>query len=124
MSDFGVAVAISESLDDRLTVPGEVLGTPTYMSPEQATGRFRLDAKTDQYSLACVVCEMLTGEPPFRHANPEAVIVRRLADEVPDVCAIRPDLPRPVADALCRALEWKGDRRFDSIAEFGEALAL
>ena len=124
VSDFGVAVAISESLDDRLTVPGEVLGTPTYMSPEQATGRFRLDAKTDQYSLACVVCEMLTGEPPFRHANPEAVIVRRLADESPDVCAIRPDVPRHVAEALRRALEWKTDRRFASIAEFGEALAV
>ncbi|MCZ6915984.1 MAG: serine/threonine-protein kinase [Gemmatimonadetes bacterium] len=122
VSDFGVAVAISASLDDRLTVPGEVLGTPTYMSPEQAIGRYQLDARTDQYSLACVICEMLTGEPPFRPANPEAIIVRRFTDDAPDMCALRPDVGRSVADALRTALEWKPDRRFGSIAEFRDAL--
>ena len=122
MMDFGVAVAIKESMDDRLTMPGEVLGTPTYMSPEQAMARYQLDNGTDIYSLACVVYEALTGQPPFVPADPQTIIVRRLADPAPAVRDARSEVSPEIEAALCKALAWKREDRFATAGEFGAAL--
>jgi serine/threonine-protein kinase len=124
VTDFGVAVAIKASMDDRLTVPGEVLGTPTYMSPEQAMGRYQLDGRTDIYSLGCVIYEMLIGEAPFRPSYPDAVIVRRLADEAPSPCMHRAEVPPQIDVAVCRALAWKPDDRFATAEKFRDALSV
>ena len=124
VTDFGVAVAIKASMDDRLTAPGEVLGTPTYMSPEQAMGRFQLDASTDIYSLGCVIYEMLIGSPPFRPAYPDAIIVRRLADEPPKAADFRPEVPTPIEAALCKSLGWKPAERFETAEQFRDELFL
>ena len=124
VTDFGVAVAIKASMDDRLTSPGEVLGTPTYMSPEQAIGRFQLDACTDIYSLGCVLFEMLIGAPPFRPAHPDAVIVRRLDDEVPKPRDFRPQVPADIDAAVCKSLGWKPEERFATAEEFRDALGV
>ncbi len=122
VTDFGVAVAIKASLDDRLTAPGEVLGTPTYMSPEQAMGRFQLDTRTDIYSLGCVIFEMLIGAPPFRPAHPDAIIVRRLTDDTPKACDFRPEVPAHIEAAVCKSLGWKPEERFATAQEFQDAL--
>ncbi len=122
VADFGVAVAIKASMDERLTIPGEILGTPTYMSPEQAMARYQLDARTDIYSLACVIYETLTGSPPFTPSNPGTIIVRKLADPPPAIRDVRSEVSWEVADALRRALEWKPQDRFATAEEFGEAL--
>ncbi len=124
VTDFGVAVAIKASIDDRLTAPGEVLGTPTYMSPEQAMGRYRLDARTDIYSLGCVIYEMLIGVPPFRPSHPDAVIVRRLNDPAPSVCEQRPEIPKRIDVAIRKALEWKPEDRFATAEEFRDELTV
>ena len=122
IADFGVAVAIKESIDERLTTPGEILGTPTYMSPEQAMARFHLDARTDIYSLACVIYEMLAGAPPFIPSSPRTIIVRRLADPVPAIRDVRDEVTAEVERALATALEWKPEDRFSTAEEFGMAL--
>ncbi len=122
IADFGVAVAIKESIDERLTTPGEILGTPTYMSPEQAMARYHLDARTDIYSLACVIYEMLAGAPPFIPSSPRTIIVRRLADPVPAIRDVRDEVSAEVERALATALEWKPEDRFSTAEEFGTAL--
>ena len=122
IADFGVAVAIKESIDERLTTPGEILGTPTYMSPEQAMARYHLDARTDIYSLACVIYEMLAGAPPFIPSSPRAIVVRRLADPVPAIRAVRGEVSAEVERALATALEWKPEDRFSTAKEFGMAM--
>ena len=124
VTDFGVAVAIKASMDDRLTTPGEVLGTPTYMSPEQAMGRFRLDARTDIYSLGCVIYEMLIGTPPFRPSHPDAVIVRRLDDPAPSASEQRPEIPKRIEAAVRKALEWKPEERFATAEELRDELTV
>jgi serine/threonine-protein kinase len=120
--DFGVAVAISASLDERLTRPGEVLGTPLYMSPEQAMGRRRIDHRTDIYALGCVLYEMLSGVPPFQPANPRALIVRRFNQDAPSVRELDPQLPEYVDEAIRRSLAWLPEDRFDTVAQFMSAL--
>ncbi len=122
VADFGIAVALTAALDERLTRPGETLGTPLYMSPEQAMGRRRLDHRSDIYSLACVLYELLAGDPPFRPRRDAAVIVRGINDPLPRVGDARPDVPRDVDRALARALAWRPLQRFDSVTEFIEAL--
>lgn len=122
VTDFGIAVAFTAALDERLTRPGETLGTPLYMSPEQAMGRRHLDHRTDLYSLACVLYELLAGEPPFRPRRNAAVIVRGINDPLPRVGQVRGDVPREVDKALARALAWRPLQRFDSIIEFIDAL--
>lgn len=120
--DFGVAVAISVSLDQRMTHPGEVLGTPLYMSPEQAMGRRKLDHRTDIYAMGCVLYEVLTGLPPFQPSNPRAIIVRRFDQEPPSARAARPELPPQVDSALRGALAWLPNDRFDTVSQFLSAL--
>jgi serine/threonine-protein kinase len=121
VADFGIARAVSAG-DERLTETGMSVGTPTYMSPEQAVGDRSLDARTDVYSLGTVLYEMLAGEPPFTGATAQTVIAKRFSGEVPRVRHARPSVPESVEQAVTRALAPVAADRFASAAEFARAL--
>jgi eukaryotic-like serine/threonine-protein kinase len=121
VADFGIGKALSG--DGSLTQTGMVVGTPTYMSPEQASGEPSVDGRTDLYSLGCVLYEMLTGEPPFTGATPQAVIAKRFVSPIPRVRVTR-DVPEALDDALTRVLSRTPVDRFATGAQFVEALRL
>jgi eukaryotic-like serine/threonine-protein kinase len=121
VSDFGIARALAGA-DDRLTETGLAVGTPAYMSPEQAAGDKALDARTDVYSLGAVLYEMLAGEPPFTGPTAQAVIAKRFRGEVPRVRRARPSVPEHVDAAVARALAPVAADRFDTVGEFARAL--
>ena len=128
VTDFGIAKAVpapGEGADalGSMTETGLVLGTAAYMSPEQATGARDLDARTDLYSLGCVLYEMLGGQPPFKGATPQATLVSRLTTDPPGVRSLRPEVPVALETALTRALAREPDARFASAAELAGALA-
>ena len=123
VADFGIAKALSGPSEDRLTETGLSVGTPAYMSPEQAAGDRGLDARTDVYSLAAVLYEMLSGEPPFTGATTQAMLVRRLTEPAPSVRAVRPNVPEAVDQAIRKALAPVAADRFASAAELARALA-
>jgi DNA-binding SARP family transcriptional activator len=128
VADFGIAHAARMAADtggsnDRLTAEGIALGTPAYMSPEQAAGIQRLDARSDVYSLAAVLYEMLVGEPPHTGPNAGAVLTRILTDPVRPVRATREAVPKHIDAALQRALARHPADRFPSAAAFARALA-
>jgi eukaryotic-like serine/threonine-protein kinase len=120
VGDFGIARAVSG--DERLTESGLSLGTPTYMSPEQAAGERTLDAKTDVYSLGCVLYEMLAGEPPFTGPTAQAILAKRFSTPVTPIRVLRPDVPEHIEQALTTALARTPAGRFCSTAEFSRAL--
>ena len=120
LADFGVARAV-DAAGERLTETGFALGTPAYMSPEQAAADRHLDPRSDIYSLGCVVYEMLAGEPPFTGRTAQALIARRLADPVPDLCTVR-DVPRQVERAVRQALARAPADRFADAPAFARAL--
>ncbi len=130
VADFGIALVLSGEagkqggggVEDRLTGTGISLGTPQYMSPEQASADRTVDARSDVYSLACVLYELLAGEPPYTGPTAQAVIAKRFTDPVPGVRRLRPTVPEAVAQALTRALALSPADRFDSAAEFAKAL--
>jgi serine/threonine-protein kinase len=122
LMDFGIAVAASAA-DERLTHTGLLVGTPAYMSPEQAAGERILDARSDQYSLACVLYEMIAGEPPHYGPSARAMIGRRLTEAAPSVRRLRPTVPAGVEGALSKALASAPADRFESITTFADALA-
>jgi eukaryotic-like serine/threonine-protein kinase len=122
VADFGIARALSGG-EEHLTQTGMSVGTPTYMSPEQAAGERTLDARTDIYSLACVLYEMLAAEPPFTGPTAQAVIAKRLSGEVPRVRQVRPSVPESVDQAVTKALAPVPADRFSTAAEFARALA-
>jgi TolB-like protein/tetratricopeptide (TPR) repeat protein len=128
LSDFGIAYAVDDSAVPgaarRLTETGVALGTPAYMSPEQSAGDEPVDARSDIYSLAGVLFEMLAGTPPFTGPNARAVIARRLTEPPPSVGALRPDVPAWVDAALRRAMARQPGDRFESATEFAAALTL
>ncbi len=121
VADFGIAQALSRG-DDRLTATGISVGTPAYMSPEQAAGERTLDARTDVYALGALLYEMLVGEPPFTGATARALIARRFSGELPRVRSVRPSVPESVEQAVIRALALVPADRFASAAEFARAL--
>ena len=123
VTDFGVARAVSAAGGDRLTSAGLAVGTPAYMSPEQAAGDDRLDARSDLYSLACVVYEMLAGQPPFTGTTAAVVMARHSLDPVPPLATVRPGLPAPMARAVERALSKTPADRFASTAEWASSLS-
>jgi TolB-like protein/cytochrome c-type biogenesis protein CcmH/NrfG len=122
VADFGIARALAGTGAERLTNTGMSLGTPLYMSPEQALGDAAVDPRSDQYSLGCMFYEMLAGQPPFTGANPMAVIVKHLQHPVPPIHARRPDVPAPMAAAIERALSKDPGDRFGSVGEWAAAL--
>ena len=121
-ADFGIARAVSEAGGERLTQTGVTLGTPTYMSPEQAMAERAMDGRTDIYSLACVLYEMLAGQPPFVGANAQAVIARHTMDEVPPLSIVRSSVPEGIEDAMLRALSKVPADRFATASEFSSSL--
>jgi eukaryotic-like serine/threonine-protein kinase len=122
VADFGIARALGET-DQRITGSGFTLGTPGYMSPEQASGERDLDARSDLYALASVTYEMLAGEPPFTGPSAQAVIARRLSQPAPSLRIIRPGIPASVDAALQRALALAPADRFATTTEFSRALS-
>ncbi len=123
VADFGIAHAVTAAGDaQHLTQTGTVIGTPAYMSPEQATGSTEIDGRSDQYSLACVVYEMLVGEPPFTGPTAQAVIARHSLDMVSPPSIVRSTIPDAVEAAILRALAKLAVDRYATTALFGEAL--
>jgi serine/threonine-protein kinase len=122
VADFGIGKAVSEAEGDTLTQAGMSVGTPAYMSPEQAVGE-TVDGRSDLYSLGCVLYEMLVGEPPFTGPNVQAVIAKRFVQTPADVTALRDGIPRPVARALQQSLARTPIDRFETAAHFAAALA-
>ena len=121
VADFGIALAASNAGNDRLTETGLSLGTPAYMSPEQASASPRVDGRSDQYSLACVVYEMLAGEPPYSGPTAQAIIAKRFSEPVPHLSTLR-SVPPGVEAAVTRALAKSSADRFPSLAAFTAAL--
>jgi len=122
VADFGIARAVEAAGGERLTATGLAIGTPAYMSPEQASGSTRLDGRSDVYALGCVVYEMLAGQPPFDGPTPQAVVAGHLATPVPDLRASDPDIPLFVPRAVERAMAKEPEDRFASAVAFAEAL--
>ena len=123
LSDFGVARGLCKVCEaEAVTEPGIAVGTPAYMSPEQASGDPALDPRSDQYSLARVIYEMLAGQPPFAGSGPRATMARQAVELAPPVRGLRPDTPVALEQALCRALSKSPDERFPSMAEFMSAM--
>jgi eukaryotic-like serine/threonine-protein kinase len=122
VADFGIALAVTNAGGGRLTQTGLSLGTPQYMSPEQATGEREIDARSDIYSLGAVMYEMLTGEPPFTGATAQAVVARIITSQPPLPSAQRKSVPPNVEDAVLKALQKMRADRFATAAEFAAAI--
>jgi len=123
VADFGIALALREAGSSRLTETGTRIGTPLYMSPEQATADGVVDGRTDVYSLACVLYEMLAGEPPFTGSSAQQILAKIVVDQARPLREIRSAVPRNVEAAVTVALEKLPADRFRSAGAFGEALA-
>ena len=121
VADFGVARAVSE-VAEKLTATGMIVGTPTYMSPEQASGDKAIDGRSDIFALGCVVYEMLAGEPPFKGPNPQATLMRRFMGP-PRPLRPMVQIPEHVERAIVRALAKDPAERYATAAEFADALA-
>jgi serine/threonine-protein kinase len=122
VADFGIALAVSNAGGTRITQTGLSVGTPAYMSPEQAAAERQLDGRSDQYSLASVLYEMLAGAPPFTGASAAAVMSKLMTEVPARIETARASVPAGVSDALARALEKVPADRFDTVAQFIEAL--
>jgi len=120
VTDFGIARALEA--DQRLTVTGIAVGTPAYMSPEQAMGEHEVDGRTDIYSLGVVGYQMLAGAPPFSAATAAAMLMKQLGEEPPSLAARRPDAPPALVRAVERALAKKRADRWPDAAAFHLAI--
>jgi adenylate cyclase len=121
--DFGIAKAVSSADASTLTQAGMMVGTPAYVSPEQASGEFNIDGRSDQYSLACVVYEMLSGERPFQGSNAQAIMAKRLTGTARPLRAVRSGVPESIERAVAKAMSTDPAGRFSSSAQFARALA-
>jgi serine/threonine-protein kinase len=121
--DFGIARALTLAAGDTPTEPGLAIGTPAYMSPEQSFAD-DVDARSDIYSLGCVLFEMLAGEPPFRGSTGLSIMAQHSTARPPPLRQIRSDVPATVEDAIGRALAKQPEQRFATAAEFAKALQL
>jgi serine/threonine-protein kinase len=131
LADFGIAYALEEFEGElgpdsnpagRLTETGVTVGTPTYMSPEQAAGDEILTGASDQYALAAVVYEALTGQPPFTGPNARAILARKLTTTPPSLRSLRPDVPAAVEQVLLRAMARQPADRYESLDALARAL--
>ncbi len=121
VADFGIARAMDVASGASATATGIVVGTPAYMSPEQAAGE-TLDGRSDQYSLACVLYEMLSGAAPFAGTTPRELMARHAIEPVPPLSSVKPELPPTLSTALARALEKDPAARYHSAGSFAAAL--
>jgi serine/threonine-protein kinase len=121
VADFGIARAVQAS-GEKLTQTGMAVGTPHYMSPEQSLGSEHVDARSDVYSLGCVLYELLIGQPPFTGPNAMAIMARHSMEVVPSLQVVRPSVPDEVEDAVMQALEKTPADRYQTMKEFAEAL--
>ena len=122
VADFGIALAVSKAGGQRVTQTGLSLGTPQYMSPEQATGDRVIDARADIYSLGAITYEMLVGDPPHSGHNAQTIIAKLMTEEVRSLTVLRRSVPLAVDAAVRHALEKLAADRFSSAAQFAEAL--
>jgi len=120
IADFGVAGAVGVASGNRLTETGLAVGTPVYMSPEQALGD-DVDARSDTYSLGCVLYEMLAGDPPFGGSNFQMLLARKLSEPVPRLSTLRPTVAPALEEAVTRALSQVPADRFETATAFAEA---
>ena len=120
--DFGIAKAVSVAAGDTLTQTGIMVGTPAYVSPEQAAGDSVVDGRSDQYSLACVLYEMLSGRKPFVGATAQAVLSKRFTEPVPSIRSVFAAAPEEVENALGKALSKDASERFSTTMDFARAL--
>ncbi len=122
VADFGIARAVSAAGGARLTGTGLAVGTPAYMSPEQAFGDESIDGRSDVYALGCVVYEMVSGRTPFAGATPQALIAKHVVDTAPSLRSIDADIPLYVERAVSKALAKEPVRRFETPNDFAESL--
>ncbi len=122
VADFGIALAVQSAGGQRMTQTGLSLGTPQYMSPEQAMGERTLDARTDVYALGCVLYEMLTGDPPFTGSTVQAIVAKVLTDRPPPIRTTRDTVPEHVEAAVMTALAKLPADRFADAKTFAEAM--
>jgi serine/threonine protein kinase/Flp pilus assembly protein TadD len=122
VTDFGIAKAVSVASGDTLTQTGMMIGTPAYVSPEQAAGDVDIDGRSDQYSLGCVLYEMLSGRKPFTGATAQAVLSKRFSEPVPSIREVFRDATPEIETALQRALSKDSLERFPTTIEFARAL--
>jgi serine/threonine-protein kinase len=123
LSDFGIARAMERATGDSTTSSGIVRGTPAYMSPEQASGDHHLDGRTDQYSLACVVYEMLAGLPPFQGPTQESTIALRFRHPPREIRVYRPDVPPGLERVVLKAMSLSPADRYADMASFTAAFS-
>ncbi len=123
VADFGIARAVTAAGGDSLTATGVAIGTPAYMSPEQAGGSKDVDGRSDLYSLGCVLYEMLAGHPPFTGGTAHEILARHSMDAVPSLAAARPTVPEGLERAIATALAKVPADRFSTAAQFADALA-
>ena len=122
VADFGIAKAVRAAGGKALTQTGMSVGTPAYMSPEQAAGEQDLDGRSDLYALACVLYEMLAGEPPYTGPSAQAIVAKKLSEATPRISVVRELVPQAVDQALVKALAKTPADRFATTAQFSEAL--
>src|SRR6185295_16282331 len=124
VTDFLIAKAVTAAANDNLTQTGSAVGTPAYMSPEQAAGEAELDGRSDVYSLGCMVYEMLSGSAPFTGSTAQAIITKRFTEAPPSIRAARSNIPEVVDTAVSRSLARVPAERYATAAQFGQALAI
>ena len=124
VADFGIARALDEAVPGTQTAQGVIVGTPVYMSPEQASGGRDIDGRSDVYSLACVLYEMLAGDPPFEESSLQALIAAHLVSIARPVSAIRDTVPPHIEGAITKALAKGRADRFATATQFAEALSI
>ena len=121
--DFGIAKAVSSAGSETLTQTGMMVGTPAYVSPEQAAGEVNLDGRSDQFSLACVVYEMLSGQRPFTGPTAQAILAKRFTEPVTSIRSVKSSIPESVERALNKAMATDSEGRYRTVGLFAQALA-
>jgi serine/threonine protein kinase/Flp pilus assembly protein TadD len=120
--DFGIAKAVSVASGDTLTQTGMMVGTPAYVSPEQAAGEAEIDGRSDQYSLACMLYEVLSGKKAFTGSTAQSVLSKRFTNPVPSLRRVEPSVPDEIDEAVTKALSKEPRERYATSGEFAKAL--